>query len=143
MSRFISGINKARFLAISIGLLYFWFGMLKFYPELSPAEDLAKKTITFLTMGILPETISILMLAVIEVAIGCMLIFNLKIKIAVSAALLHLVLTFIPLIVFSEISFTKAPYALTLVGQYIVKNIVIISALLFVYPIDDYKERSL
>ncbi|WNH08004.1 doxx family protein [Thalassobellus suaedae] len=143
MTRFILGINKGRFLAISIGVIYFWFGMLKFFPELSPAEDLAKKTITFLTIGVLPENISIVMLAVIEVIIGCMLIFNLKMKVAVTAALLHLVLTFIPLICFSEDSFTKAPYALTLVGQYIIKNIVIISALLFIYPIENYKVRDL
>jgi hypothetical protein len=38
--------------------------------------------------------------------------------------------TFIPLFFFGEISFTSAPYAFTLVGQYIMKNLIIICAAL-------------
>ncbi|GAA3570045.1 doxx family protein [Snuella lapsa] len=143
MARFISRINKFRLLSVSIGIIYLWFGGLKFFPELSPADALAKQTITFLTLGFMPEKISILMLAVLEVAIGLFLIFNFQIKKVVVAAILHLVLTFIPMLFFPEISFTKAPFVLTLVGQYIIKNIVIISALLFIYPLEEYKREAI
>ncbi|WP_242082587.1 doxx family protein [Aestuariivivens sediminis] len=139
MTRFISSINKYRLLCISIGIIYLWFGTLKFFPQLSPADALAKQTITFLTVGLIPETISILILAIVEVTIGLFLICNYQIKTVVVVAILHLILTFIPVLFFPEISFAKAPFVLTLVGQYIIKNIVIISALLYVYPLDDFK----
>ncbi len=139
MTGFISRINKNRLLAISIGIIYLWFGVLKFFPGISPADTLAKQTITFLTIGLLPENVSILMLAVIEVTIGLFLTFNFQVKKVVIAAILHLTFTFIPVLFFPEISFSQAPFVLTLVGQYIIKNIVIISALLFIYPIDDYR----
>lgn len=141
MARILSSVNRGRLLAISIGIIYLWFGLLKFFPELSPADGLAKHTITFLTFGLIPENISILMLAVIEVGIGLCLLFNFKLKTVVSLAIIHLILTFIPILFFPEVSFTQAPFVLTLVGQYIVKNIVIISALFFIYPIDDYNKN--
>ena len=125
--------QNGRMLCISIGIVYVWFGLLKFFPGLSPADILAKQTISLLTFNIIPENVGILLLAIIEVAIGLCLIFNIQLKKVIVAALIHLVLTFIPVVFFPEISFSKAPFSLTLVGQYIIKNIVIISALLLIY----------
>ena len=139
MSKIISKINKDRLLAISIGIIYLWFGILKFFPELSPADGLAKQTISVLTFGIIPEKISILLLAILEVGIGTLLIFNYQLKKVIIIALIHLMMTFIPILFFPDTSF-EAPFVLTLLGQYIVKNIVIICALLFIYPIDHYKK---
>lgn len=142
MARFISSINKFRLLSISIGIIYLWFGALKFFPELSPADGLAKHTITLLTFGLIPESLSIIMLAILEVGIGLCLLFNFQLKKVVSIAIIHLVLTFIPVLFFPEVSFAQAPFVLTLVGQYIIKNIVIISALFFIYPVDNYTVTS-
>lgn len=135
MTRILSKINRNRLLAVSIGIVYLWFGILKFFPELSPADGLAKQTIHLLTFGIIPDSLSILLLAILEVGIGLCLVFHFKLRIAITVALLHLLLTFIPVLFFPEISFAKAPFVLTLVGQYIVKNIVIISALMYIYPL--------
>ena len=143
MTRIFLSINRGRLLAISIGIIYIWFGVLKFFPELSPADGLAKHTITFLTFGLIPENISILMLAIIEVSIGLCLTFNFQLKTVVGVAIIHLILTFIPVLFFPEVSFAKAPFVLTLVGQYIIKNIVIISALIFIYPLDNYYNKNL
>ena len=63
-------------LAISIGFVYLWFGSLKFFPSLSPAEGLAKNTIHELTFGVLPDSISIVLLAIMEVGIGICLLLN-------------------------------------------------------------------
>ncbi|MDO6605081.1 doxx family protein [Arenibacter palladensis] len=126
--------QNGRILGISIGIIYLWFGLLKFFPGLSPADILAKQTISLLTFNSIPENIGILLLAIIEVAIGLCLIFKIQLKIVIIAALIHLVLTFIPVVFFPEISFSQAPFSLTLVGQYIIKNIVIISALFLIYP---------
>ncbi|MCM4153849.1 doxx family protein [Arenibacter sp. N53] len=125
--------QNGRMLGISIGVVYLWFGFLKFFPGLSPADLLAKQTISLLTFNLVSENAGILLLAIIEAAIGLCLIFNLQLRRIIVVALIHLVLTFIPVVFFPEISFSKAPFSLTLVGQYIIKNIVIISALLLIY----------
>ena len=55
---------------ISIGLVYLWFGSLKFFTGVSPAEKLAQDTIEQLTMGLLLPEISIILLALWETLIG-------------------------------------------------------------------------
>ncbi|MBD0825441.1 doxx family protein [Aestuariibaculum marinum] len=123
-------------LGISIGLIYIWFGSLKFFPGVSPADSLAKQTIAILTFELIPEKLSVLILALFEVMIGVFLIVNCKIKFIIRIAIIHLMLTFVPILFFPKISFVSAPFVLTLVGQYIVKNLVIICALFLIYPVD-------
>lgn len=126
----IDKIRKNSFLKISIGIVYFWFGALKFFPELSPAESLATDTITELTLGIIPATVSIILLALIEVGIGICFLLNIHPKKVAIAALAHLACTFTPLFFFNDLSFNGYPIFLTLIGQYIIKNLIIIAALL-------------
>ena len=113
----------------SIGLVYLWFGTLKFFSGLSPAESLAKNTIEQLTAGLIFPDISIILLAIWETAIGIFLIFNLWYRFALKLAFVHIVFTFSPFIFFPELVWTEAPFGLTLVGQYIVKNIIILGVL--------------
>ena len=134
MDLIIQRLPKKRLLAISIGICYLWFGILKFFPGLSPADMLAKDTISMLTFGFVSPTVSIVLLAVWEVAIGLALIFNLYIRQVIVLTLVHMVCTFTPLLFFPELSFQQAPFTLTLVGQYIIKNLIIVSALLMLYP---------
>ncbi len=125
---------RTRLLSISIGIVYLWFGMLKFFPGLSPAEDLAKETLDKLTMGMIPTSFTYFMLATWEVIIGLLLILNVRKKIVIYLALVHILFTFTPLFLIPASSFNERLYSLTLVGQYIVKNLIIFSALLFIYP---------
>ncbi len=37
---------------MSLGLVFLWFGFLKFFPGLSPAQDLAARTVDKLTFGL-------------------------------------------------------------------------------------------
>ncbi|MEZ4956588.1 MAG: hypothetical protein R2825_23730 [Saprospiraceae bacterium] len=136
MEMICKNLNKDRLLAISIGLVYLWFGALKFFPGLSPADALAKDTIHHLTFGLIPSDVSIILLAIMEVLIGACLVFCVQIKKTIVLALAHITMTFTPLLFFPELSFNSAPFTLTLVGQYIMKNIIIISALLMLYPVD-------
>jgi len=124
-----------RYLGISIGLIYFWFGMLKFFPAFSPAEELASNTIAVLFGGLIPDTTALLLLAAWETIIGVLLIFNLFRRPVIILALVHMFFTFAPLILLPETSFSVAPFRFTLVGQYIVKNLVIIGALLALYQL--------
>lgn len=126
---------KNHILAISIGLVYLWFGGLKFFPELSPAEDLAKNTITSLTFGVIPDNVSIILLAVWEALIGILLLLNIYRRQVIIIALIHMVFTFTPLFLFREQSFNHSYFYLTLLGQYIIKNIIIIGGLLTLYKL--------
>lgn len=116
-------------LRISIGIIYMWFGSLKFFPGVSPAQDLAKETIQLLTFKLISPELSLLLLALWETVVGIMMIIGLYTKLAVRLLLVHMLCTFTPLLLLSNLSFTTVPLALTLVGQYIIKNIVIVSAL--------------
>lgn len=127
-------VSKKKLLAISIGIVYLWFGMLKFFPGLSPAEKLAQDTITHLTFGIISPNISIVLLAIWEVTVGVLLIANVTRRIVLLATLIHLICTFTPLFFFPELSFTVNVFSFTLVGQYIMKNIIIITGLIILYP---------
>jgi len=115
---------------ISIGIVYLWFGALKFFPHLSPAEGLATDTIYELTLGIIPSNISIMLLALLEVRIGVCFLTNFHLKKAAIVALAHLVCTFAPLFFFNDLSYNGNPIFLTFLGQYIIKNLVILAVLL-------------
>lgn len=125
------------FLAISIGLVYLWFGMLKFFPDLSPAEGLAKNTIHVLTFGLIPDGISILLLALWETCIGVLLILNKARRTVALLALVHIVFTFTPLLFFPDQVFNDGMPYLTLLGQYIIKNLIIVAALLSLLKVDE------
>lgn len=121
-------------LVISTGIVYTWFGMLKFYPGISPAEDLAQATLDKLTFGLVPSHISYTALAAWEVLIGVAMILNRPRRWIIYLALVHLVFTFTPMFLFPDLCFQRGSIALTLVGQYIVKNVMLLSALLFLLP---------
>lgn len=120
--------NAFRLLAVSIGIIYVWFGALKFVPNLSPADQLAKDTICLITFGLIPTHISIVLLAIWETILGLLLAFGKWNRVIFWVLIAHMVCTFIPLFFFKEVSFTASPYAFTLVGQYIMKNLIIICA---------------
>ncbi|MCX2720117.1 doxx family protein [Lentiprolixibacter aurantiacus] len=121
--------GKIAIMPMSIGLVYIWFGTLKFFPGLSPAENLATATIHKLTFHVFSDQLALILLAIWEVSIGVFLLTNLFKKTALYLALLHILLTFTPFVFFPELVFTKAPFGLTLVGQYIVKNLIILGIL--------------
>jgi len=109
--------------------------MQKFFPKVSPAEGLAIDTIHELTLGFIPIDVSIYVLALIEVSIGFSFLLNIYRKPMTIIALGHLVCTFAPLFFFSHQSFNGL-FALTLLGQYIIKNLVLIAALLSILKMD-------
>ncbi len=116
------------FLRISLGIIFFWFGILKFFPGLSPAQDLATRTIDLLSFGSIPAKISLLVLASWESLIGIGLILGIFMRATLFLLFLQMLGTITPLFLFPQEVFTKLPYAPTLEGQYIIKNIVLISA---------------
>lgn len=115
-------------LRVSLGVVFFWFGALKFFPGLSPAQDLATRTIERLSFGLIPAGAALVLLAAWECAIGLGLIFGLLMRVTLLLLFLQMLGTITPVFFFPQEVFTRFPYAPTLEGQYIVKNLVLISA---------------
>jgi uncharacterized membrane protein YkgB len=115
-------------LRISLGVVFFWFGALKFFPGLSPAQDLAARTINVLTFGLVPSSLSVPVLAAWETAIGLGLITGRFMRATLLLLFIQMLGTITPLFLFPSEAFIRAPYAPTLEGQYIIKNIVLVSA---------------
>jgi len=69
-----------------------------------------------------------------EVTIGVCFLFKKTIRIAIALLAMQMAGTFMPLILLPEVTFQtgKIPYAPTIEGQYIIKNLLIISAALVI-----------
>lgn len=115
-------------LRISMGVVFFWFGFLKFFPGLSPAEGLAERTIRILTFDLVPARTALVILAAWECLIGLGFLLNRFLRAALLLLWLQMIGAVAPVVLLPEAVFTRFPYALTLEGQYIIKNTILISA---------------
>jgi uncharacterized membrane protein YphA (DoxX/SURF4 family) len=115
-------------LRISLGIVFLWFGALKFFPGLSPAEDLAARTIAQITFGALAPSAAVFILAVWECLIGIGLLFGFQLRITLLLLWVQMLGTITPIFFFPNEVFAVFPFAPTLEGQYIFKNIVLVSA---------------
>jgi uncharacterized membrane protein YkgB len=115
-------------LRIGLGLVFFWFGVLKFVPNLSPAQALATSTISLLTFGLVGPTASLPLLALWECIIGVGLMTGRWTRTTLLLLWVQMAGTLTPLVLFPDAVFTQVPIAPTLEGQYIIKNIVLIGA---------------
>lgn len=128
-ARLVSLMDKLGipFLRFAIGVVFIWFGALKTIGELSPAYDLVAATVYWLT----PEII-VPLLGLWEVGIGLAFLFTPLTRVAILLLALQMPGTFLPLVLLPEVCFTIFPFGLTIEGQYIVKNLVIIGSALVI-----------
>lgn len=117
---------------LGLGIVFLWFGALKLFPELSPAQDLVGRTIERLTFGIVPPTVSVPTLAIWECLIGLGLITGRFLRATLLLLAVQMAGTVTPLVLFPAETFTQFPFAPTLEGQYILKNIVLVGAAMVV-----------
>jgi uncharacterized membrane protein YphA (DoxX/SURF4 family) len=115
-------------LRISLGIVFLWFGVLKFIPGLSPAQEIATSTIEQLTFGLIKPDVAIMILAVWETLIGLGLILGIFLRITLFLLFTQMLGTMTPLVFFPAETFIIFPFVPTLEGQYIIKNLVLISA---------------
>lgn len=115
-------------LRVSLGLVFLWFGALKFFPGLSPAQDLAGRTIETLSFGAVGAATAVKILATWECLIGLGLLFGVPMRLTLLLLAVQMAGTLTPLLLFPGEVFTRVPYAPTLEGPYIIKNAVLISA---------------
>lgn len=114
------------FLRISLGIIFIWFGLLKSLGQ-SPVNDLVARTVYWFN----PQ-VFIPILGWWEFAIGVCFLFQRLIRIGVLLLFLQIGGTFLPLVILPDVCFQKFPFVLTMEGQYIVKNLLIISAALVI-----------
>jgi len=115
-------------LRISVGIIFFWFGLLKFFPGFSPAETLATSTIQVMTGGLVEPRHALIVLATWECLIGLGLILGKALRATLLLLFLQMPGTVSPMFLFPELTFQQIPFVLTIEGQYIVKNLVLVSA---------------
>jgi len=113
-------------LRAAIGIVFIWFGLLKVI-GLSPAEPLIAATVY-----VISPSQFIPVLGIWEVIIGLCLLYRPLIRVGILLLFLQLPGTFLPIVLLPEVVFTTFPYGLTVEGQYIVKNLVIIGAALVI-----------
>lgn len=119
--------NGLNILRISLGLIFIWFGILKFFPGVSAAEVIAGRTIEKLTFGIILPPVSLPLLAVWECIIGLGLISKKWLGLTLLLLYFQMAGTFLPLVFFPDETFVRSLLIPTLLGQYIIKNIVLLS----------------
>ncbi len=110
---------------VGLGIIFLWFGALKYFPGLSPAEELVRNTIYFVDPDLF-----IPVLATWEVLIGIGLIWGKWMRVTLLLLFLQMPGTAMPIFILPEVVWTAFPYGLTLEGQYIVKNLVLIGSAL-------------
>jgi uncharacterized membrane protein YkgB len=115
-------------LRVALGIVFLWFGALKLVPGVSPAEVLAGRTIETLTFGIVPASVAVPFLALWEVAIGVGLLVGRWMRVTLALLFVQMLGTVTPLFLFPDQTWVRFPLVPTLEGQYIIKNIVLVSA---------------
>jgi putative oxidoreductase len=117
------------FLRVSLGLVFLGFGVLKFFPGLSPAEGIAAATIDRLTFGLVSGHNAVIMTAVLETFIGLTLVTGKLVRVGLVVLAGAFVGILSPLVLFTDQLFPHGP---SLLGQYVLKDIVLVAAALVV-----------
>ncbi len=113
------------FLRYSVALIFIWFGLLKTF-EISPAQELVANTVYWFEN----KSGFVIFLGWWEVLIGLTMLYKPMIRLSLLLLIFQMPGTFLPLVLLPEVCFTYFPIGLTLEGQYIFKNLIIISAAL-------------
>ena len=111
---------------ISLFVVFFWFGLLKVL-GLSPASDLVHGLFDSTLGGLMPFDTFYIAFALFECLIGILFLIKGAVRVVIPLLFIHMIMTFLPLIFLPTESW-QAPFVPTLVGQYIIKNVVLIAA---------------
>lgn len=99
---------------------------------MSPAEEIAEMCVNKITFGLLHDFTAVFTLGLLEVGIALSLIFDKSLRIGLLFFFFHMLGTITPFLFFPELCFEEFP-SFTLLGQYIVKNIVFVVIGLFIW----------
>lgn len=115
-------------LRITLGLVFLGFGALKFFPHISPIEDLATRTTHVLTLGLLSGEKAMDFVAGLECIIGVCFLSGRFLRVGVWLMGAQMIGAMSPLLIYPAELFPGPLHAPTLAAQYIVKDIILIAA---------------
>lgn len=115
--------HGARLLRIALGVVFVWFGALKL-AGVSPVADLVAETVYWVR----PQ-VFVPVLGLWEVVVGVGLLFGVALRLVLLLFWLQMAGTFLVLLVRPELAFQSGnPLRLTVMGEFVVKNLVLIAA---------------
>ena len=117
------GRHGVPLLRVTIGVVFIWFGALKLFPGVSPAEGLIVSTYPFL-----PPALFLPFLGCWEIAIGLGYLSGRLLRVTVALMYLQMLGAMSPVVLNPDAIFAAPPLILTLEGQYVVKNLVLLAA---------------
>lgn len=110
-------------LRVSLGLVFIWFGALKL-TNATPVGELVANTVPFL-----PANVFVPALGLFEVLLGLGLLIGRRLEIVALLMVAHLSGTFLVLVTQPSVAFMHGnPLMLSMTGEFVVKNVVLISA---------------
>lgn len=115
-------------LRVAMGGIFLLFGVLKFFPGVSPIEVLATRTTTALTFGLVTGTAAMWLIATLECMIGLCFVTGRFLRIGVWLLGAQMLGAMSPLVLFPAELFAGPHHAPTLVAQYIIKDVVLVGA---------------
>ncbi|MCC6945017.1 MAG: DoxX family protein [Thermomicrobiales bacterium] len=115
-------------LRICLGIVFLLFGALKLFDGVSPAEEITERTMDKLTFGLLSGDTARLFVGLLEVAIGICLISGRWLRPGLVLLAIAGVGIIAPLFLFYDELFSGKHHAPTLLGQYVIKDIVLLAA---------------
>jgi putative oxidoreductase len=117
-------------LRVALGAVFAVFGVLKFFPGVSPVESLVEATWGVLTFGIVGGQLAMILTAIIETAAGLLIVSGRFARLGLVVLAVAFVGIFSPVVFFTDQLITAA--GPTLLGQYVAKNVVLVAAALVV-----------
>lgn len=115
-------------LRIALGTIFLAFGLLKFFPGLSPIEDLATRTTEALSFGMVSGRGAMVVIAILECLIGLSFITGRFLRVGVWMLGAQMLGAMSPLLLFPGELFPGNLHTPTLAAQYIIKDIVLVAA---------------
>jgi len=110
-------------LRITLGIVFLWFGALKIF-DLSPVTDLIAET-----YGFLPQDAFLLILGIWEVLIGIGLLAKFYLRVTLALLWLQMAGVIFAIILAPSMFYLQNnPLLLTVEGEFVLKNIVLIAA---------------
>jgi len=135
-------LHKIDLLRISMGAVIFGFGILKYFPHVSPAEDLVLATIDILPLGFIPDHVVMVLMATVECIIGLSLMIGRGLRV-IRYLLVALVISILsPAVLLAERLFMGPHNAPTLEGQYVLKDVILLTASLVIATTLSYGKKD-
>jgi uncharacterized membrane protein YkgB len=114
-------------LRISLGVVFLWFGLLKVF-DVSPVSGLVAHTIYWFDPDLVVPA-----LGAFEIFVGACLVAGRLMRIALPLLVLQMAGTFLVLVLLPDVAFRDSnPLLLTVEGEFVVKNLVLLSAALVI-----------